>query len=248
MNNTYFKSLFLLLGLLFVIGCQDDVIQEDIQTEAESEEKEITDYVKTNKTFTGKEAKKKLKKGLQKMKSIGLPTLQKSNTADSISFSFGTVKTDKVVQTIDASNKENLVYDIELNDPDPKRFYNLVITTRPDGSESAYLFGYSMSDEFYNAYSTQGEPLSNFQGLSFSLNLSASLPQDCEDFIASVINDSSTSSGSGGGGANGANNDNDYKDPLEVVFPEVARIAVQEVVEVQVQEAGLAVAQAAAVG
>ena len=210
------KPLFLLLGLLFVVSCQEDIVKEDIQAEDQADKKEISDYVKSNQTFTGKEAKKKLRLGLSKMKRIGVPSLAKSSAADSISFSFGTVKTDKVVQTFDVSNKENLVYDIELNDPDPKRFYNLVITTRPDGSESAYLFGYSMSDKFYTAYTTQGESLSNFEGSTFSLNLDEtssdfSAPSDCEDFMATVNAGSSSSNNSGGGGPDSSsNNDGTY--------------------------------------
>jgi len=120
------------------------------------------------------------------------------------------------------SNKENLVYDIELNDPDPKSFYNLVITSRPDGSESAYLFGYSMSDEFHTAYRTQGESLSNFAGSIFSLNLDEvspdfSAPSDYENFMATAnANQPPTSYSSGGGSRSGSipntNTDGNYID------------------------------------
>jgi hypothetical protein len=145
MNNTYFKSLFLLFGLLFVIGCQEDNLNENPTDEANQQQKLFISYKNMAESLKDESA---LDKAIHKIQSNS-----KDQSSSLYNFSFDENK----VQVMQDSAYTQYTFLIKRDDPTYDVVENYICRVFDNDSVDQYITTYPIietQDSIYVDYTT----------------------------------------------------------------------------------------------
>lgn len=167
----YLKLGILLFGIpLLLTNCERDDSFIDVQNIDSTSIPNVT-------YFSRKSAPKNVLGKLNK--SISKHFQQKSNNSKDLSTSFGTILTDRIMLSINEEGIENYTFTVELDDNEPKTFYNLVLRKNTDSTFSEpYLKKYTMSDSFYDSYANGTLSINSFEGTYENYNIDDTIDID----------------------------------------------------------------------
>ncbi len=206
--KNYLKLGILLFGIsIILVNCEKDEMSISNEQTIDFSTKKLP---KVN-YYTNKSLPKVVSEELEK----SLKSLESKNSTRDLQISFGTILTDRIMQTISEDSIENFTFRVELDDDDPKTFYNFIIRQNADSTFSEpYIKKYTMSDSFYDNYSNGIATFDSFEGEFTNYSITESIdidnllnrsgdcpPVPVDDDTTNDPNDPVNNSGGGGGGS-----------------------------------------------
>ena len=179
MNNTYFKSLFLLLGLLFVIGCQEDNLNENLADETTQQQKLFITYKNMAESLQDDKA---LDKAIQKVQFNS-----KDQSSSLYNFSFDETK----VQVMQDSAYTQYTFLIKRDNPNYDVVENYICRVFNNDSVDQYITSYPIietQDSIYVDYTSSSiTPIDDYTIIIGKGNLAGCVPEYEQGEVCELI-------------------------------------------------------------